>query len=365
MFFHLCLQFSFFSECKKQKQIIKACCLTPAPGKATGFFLFFLSAASSLRHKTLPHITIIIRVMKMNEVIYADVLVALNIYVTFALLSLTGIICRKKRTALRIIIASVISGLYSLIILLPVSAHTLTSITRIPFALVVVLTGFGFASKREFLRLSLCFFAVSFAFAGLMFFLWHFFSPKGMYYSNGIVYFDIDTLTLVLLTALCYCVLSFCNRYIRSRAPYNTIYDCDIYVAGESFCCHSFLDTGNSLKDPFTGNDVLIVTREKVSSILPQSDDELTGKAGISFRFIPCQAVTGEKMLLSFKSDRVHMKSLKADFVLENITVAVTDGKIKGGAFDAILPAAALEHTKEKEKVGASYEQNKRIAFKD
>lgn len=310
-------------------------------------------------------ITIIIKVMKMDEVIYADVLVALNIYVTFALLSLTGIICRKKRSASRIIAASVISGFYSLIILLPDSGQTVTAITRIPFALIVVIIGFSLTSKRDFLRLSLSFFAVSFAFAGLMFFLWHFFSPKGMYYSNGIVYFDIDTLTLVLLTALCYSVLSLCNRYIRSRAPDNTIYDCDIYAAGEKISCHCFLDTGNSLKDPFTGSDVIVVTKERVRGLLPEIEESLTGKNGLSFRLIPCKSVTGEKMLLSFRSDKIHIKSLKTDFYVENITVAVTDGKIKGGAFDAILPPALFEMTEEREREIFSDEDNKRITVKD
>ena len=301
----------------------------------------------------------------MNEVIYADVLVALNIYVTFALLSLTGLICRKKRRASRIIAASVVSGFYSLIVLLPDSAQILTAITRIPFALIVVLVGFSLTSKKDFLRLSLCFFAVSFAFAGLMFFLWHFFSPAGMYYSNGIVYFDIDTLTLVLLTALCYSVLSFCNRYIRSRVPTNTIYDCCIYVADEKFRCHCFLDTGNSLKDPFTGCDVIVVTKERLSSLLPEREGELIGKNRVSFRLIPCKSVTGEKMLLGFKCDKIHIKSLNTDFEVENITVAVTDEKIKGGAFDAILPPAIFEMAKEREREFFSDEENKRITVKD
>lgn len=288
----------------------------------------------------------------MSEVIYADVLVVLNIYVTYALLSLTGIICRKKRSPLRLLLSSAVSGLYSLVILVPYLNEVLLSVSRIPFALLLVYIAFSFSEKRVFLRLSFCFFAVSFAFAGLMLCLWLFFSPQGMYYNNGIVYFNIDTVTLVLLTVVCYLLLSLSHRFIKSKVPQNTIYDCEIYYGEKVACCHCFLDTGNSLTDPYTGNPVVIINKDKIAD-LPEGN-ELNNNLNIGFRLIPCSTVSGKKLLLSFKSEKIRVKGLSADFSREDVTIAVTDEKIRGGSFDGILPTALFDN--QTDEKGADFE---------
>ncbi len=286
----------------------------------------------------------------MTEVIYADVLFVLNVYVTYALLSLTGIICRKKRNPLKLLLSSFLAGMYSLIILIPGLNEALTALTRIPVALFFCLLAFGFSSKKTCLRLWLTFLAISFAFAGIMLFLWFFFSPQGMYYNNGIVYFNIDTSTLVILTVICYLLLSLCQRYIKSRVPSDTVYDCEVFLRDTSVWCHCFLDTGNSLTDPYTGFPVVIITKEISQKILPEiAFDEL--KAGdVPFRLIPCSGISGSKLLQSFRCDKIRIKGLQRDFSIKDVIIAITDERIHGGSFDGILPPQIFEyHTHKKE----------------
>ncbi len=287
----------------------------------------------------------------MSEVIYADVLVVLNIYVTYALLSLTGIVCRQKRRPLRLLLSSAVSGIYSLVILVPDLNEILLSVSRIPLALLVVYIAFSFSGKRAFLRLSFCFFAVSFAFAGVMLCLWLFFAPQGMYYNNGIVYFDIDTVTLVLLTVVCYILLNICHRFIKNKAPENTIYDCEIHYGENVALCHCFLDTGNSLTDPYTGNPVVIINKDKFTDLSYESAFQY---GGVSFRLIPCTTVSGKKLLLSFKCKKIRVKGLSADFSREDVTIAVTEEKIRGGSFDGILPTTLFDN--QTDEKGADFE---------
>lgn len=296
----------------------------------------------------------------MSEVIYADVLVVLNIYVTYALLSLTGIICRKKRSPVRLLLSSAAAGAYSLVILVPDINGILLAMSRIPFALLLVYLAFSFPGKRVFLRLSFCFFAVSFAFAGVMLCLWLFFSPQGMYYNNGIVYFNIDTVTLVLLTVVCYAVLNLSHRFIKSKVPTNTIYDCEIYYGEKVTLCHCFLDTGNSLIDPYTGNPVVIINKEKIENLL---DEDRLQSGGIGYRLIPCSTVSGKKLLLSFRCKKIRVKGLSVDFSREDVTIAVTDEKIRGGSFDGILPLTLFDN--QTDEKGADFEnETQRITVK-
>ncbi len=274
----------------------------------------------------------------MTEVIYADVLVVLNLYVTYALLSLTGIISRKKRNTLRIFLSSLMAGFYSLSILLPGIAEILTAVTGIPFGIFLCFTAYGFINKKAFLKLCLSFFALSFVFAGIMLFLWLFFAPKGMYFSNGIVYFDISTSNLVVLTIICYVFISLCNRYLRSRTPSDTVYDCEIIKGDKSYKCHCFLDTGNSLRDPFTGKPVIIVNGEKFECTVPLTAYDLAKTDNGSFRLIPCSGVAGKNLLVSFSADLIRVRGLKKNFSCSDVTVAITQEKIFGGRYDGILP---------------------------
>ena len=274
----------------------------------------------------------------MTEVIYADVLVVLNLYVTYALLSLTGIICRKKRNTLRIFLSSLMAGFYSLSILLPGIAETLTAVMGIPFGVFLCFTAYGFINKKAFLKLCLSFFAISFVFAGIMLFLWLFFAPKGMYFSNGIVYFNISTSNLVVLTIICYVFISLCNRYLKSRTPSDTVYDCVIIKGGKSYSCHCFLDTGNSLRDPFTGKPVVIVNGEKFEGTVPLTAYDLAKTDNGSFRLIPCSGVAGKNLLVSFSADLIRVKGINKDFSYSDVTGAITNEKIFGGRYDGILP---------------------------
>ena len=301
------------------------------------------------RHKTPESEAIIITVMQM-QVIYADVLVLINIYITYALLLLTSVFSRVSTGRGRMLVASVLSGLYSLIITVPDISDGIIGTTKLLFSLLLLRTAFGKLSRKQNVRLCLIFFGVNFAFAGIMLALWLFLSPAGMYYNSTIVYFDIDTVTLLILTVVCYAVLSLIHRIVSSRTPSDTVYECRIYAAGKSFLCRCFLDTGNSLKDCYTGSSVVIVSRSIFKEVIGENPFE----SEIKIRLLPHSTVSQSGVLYAFTSDKIEIRGLTKSGTAENITVALTEEKIRGGHFDGILPWDIFESTTdEREKTYA------------
>lgn len=272
------------------------------------------------------------------RVIYADILFVLNVYITYGLLLLTGLISKTELKRLRLLLSSLLSGLYSLIILVPDISENLVAMSRFPACFLLVLVGYKVINKRHFLRLTVCFFAVNFAFAGLMFALWYFFSPQNMYYNNGIVYFDINAVTLVVLTAVCWVLLKIICKIVNFKAPHNTVYDLHIYYKDEEFLCKSLLDTGNSLTDPFTAYPVIVVYRGVFGSTF---DGRLTDEKYLSenkLRLLVCSTVGGDGLLPCFRPENVKISSLDGSFETDRAVVALTEKKLKNGDFDAILP---------------------------
>ncbi len=279
------------------------------------------------------------------QVIYADILFVLNVYITYALLLLTSLLTRTRGKRLRLLLASLLSGGYSLVLLFPEIGDTVIAFSRVPALFIILLIAFKPVNRRHFLNLSVGFLGVNFAFFGLMFLLWFFFSPEGMYFNSGIVYFNIDALSLIILTAVCFFVLKFFEKLLRLKAPANTIFDLSVLAFGKEYKCRAFLDTGNSLVDGFTSFPVIVMNSE----VIPVPSEEF------NFRYIVCRGIGGESLLRAFRPTAVEVRSLKSFFKTDEVLIAVTNEKIKGGSFGAILPTGVFYY---RENIkGESYAQ--------
>lgn len=292
------------------------------------------SFAVFLRHKTFEKSFIIKRVMEMPGVIYADVLVIINLYVTYFLLLSSALLSKQQVSRLRLLFSSFFGGFYSLSILIPSEYKLVCVLVKIGAAILPVVITFGIKNPAAYLRAQMSFLLCNFLFAGLMFGLWYFISPSGMYFDGSVVYFDIDLLTLVVFTVLCYGFLRLFDLFFKSRAPVNTVFLCEVLYCGKSFRLKAFLDTGNRLCDPFSGKPVIIVQE----SVFAKADCEKR------LRFIPCSTVSGEGLLPAFKAERVKIKGAQGELTTEEIMIALTKEKLLGGEYDAILPAGLFDN---------------------
>lgn len=297
----------------------------------------------------------------MTGVIYADVLFVINVYITYALLMLTCVFLGLSQMRLRILLASVIGGLSSFIIFFSDIPEIFSIIIRLALCLCFCLIAFSFRGIRQLVRQCAVFLGVNFLFAGLMFAIWYFVSPTAVYYNTGVVYFDIDTLSLIVITAVCYFVIKIFGIFSRLRAPKNRLYDVCLHINDDVFCLKGFLDTGNNLKDPFTSSDVIVVSRDALEKYFPlnKSISEIIGESPLRIRYLPCNTVSGSRLLPIFRADKVRIKGISADFSVKGVMIAVSDEKIKNGEFQALLPESIFQNNYSDK--GEDYEENKRF----
>ena len=71
-------------------------------------------------------------------------------------------------------------------------------------------------------------------FAGVMFALWMFMAPSSFYIANGIVYFDISAVTLVVFSLTAYLLLSLFHRIFRVHPISNRIYEVRVEIDGKA-----------------------------------------------------------------------------------------------------------------------------------
>jgi stage II sporulation protein GA (sporulation sigma-E factor processing peptidase) len=284
----------------------------------------------------------------LKTVIYADVLVIINLIVNYLLLRASSFISGHNIKIRRILISSAIGGLFSLIIFaenLSVATHILL---KILFFVIMVLTAFGTKNIKSFLKCCASFALVNFGFAGIMFALCTSVIPNASIYKNGIVYFDISLLTLTVSITVCYTAINLISKFTKSRIPQKCIYDIKIFYKNETAECKALFDSGNTLCESFSGKPVIIAESELIKSLCKEND--ITSMK--NFRLIPFSTIKNAGALPAFLADKIEI-NIKGKWIeSKEIYIAVTNKKIVSGEYSALFGIPFFETVESEIKGG-------------
>jgi len=291
----------------------------------------------------------------MKQSVYIDILIALNIFVNYFLLLETAFISHENPKRLRILLASALGGVYSLIIILPAMNALLSMFLKLVFSTTIILAAFKIKNLRHFLRMFATFFAVNFIFAGLMFAVWVALKPNSMQFNNGAVYFDINILTLTVMTVFCYIVVTLISKLARRNSSHDKIIDLTIIIENKTVSGKALIDTGNSLRETFSGTPVVVAEYSFLKDILPDElgeymndstcletdkiSDEYKGK----IRLIPFSSIGGEGLLKAFRPDSITLYDGKKYITINSVYVAVKNIALSNGEYIAIINPSMLD----------------------
>ena len=269
-------------------------------------------------------------------VVYADILIVLNLIVDYFLLSLAGGLLRRKNRLLRMIFSALIGGVFSLYIFLPQSNPIIEFALRLTVCSVMTLTAFGFINLKEYLKVSGVFFGVTCLYAGIMTALWKILKPHGMVINNSVVYFDISAVTLIVCTVIFYFGFMLLSRLFTSNST--TAQNCTVVLSadGREVRFNAILDTGNSVSDVFGNSEIIIADKSVAISLFDNIDININTALNSRYRIIPLSTVSGVDMLDGFRCDSMTATLNKETVRLKNPVLAVSKTAFDSG-YSAIL----------------------------
>jgi len=272
----------------------------------------------------------------LRQTIYIDVLMAVNFIINYFLLLACAHYLSEPVRRGRLAAASGLGAVFSLAILLPEIPAAPSMAVKLLMSACIVLCAFRYGGIKHFLRCTATFYLVSFAFAGLMIALWYFFAPQGLVIRNSVVYFNLSPVLLIALAAACYGIIRLVNRLAGRAAPKGIF--CRVSAARGGVRCEftARVDTGNSLREPFSGDPVVVANRAAVERIVPPEGD-------LNLRLIPFQAVSGSGVLKGFRPDRLAIRWKNESIQAERVYIAVSEKKLAG--CDALLNPDLLQNT--------------------
>lgn len=275
----------------------------------------------------------------MKTVIYADVLVIINLAVNYLLLRASAAMTGYTFRTWRILISSLIGGVFSLLIFVEDLSPSINTLIKIFLFVIMVTTAFSTKNIRSFLKCSASFALVNFGFAGIMLALSTAILPNSAAYINGFVYFDISLLTLTVSTVVCYVIIKIISKFTKSKIPQKSIYEIRIYYDNKVAEGKALFDSGNTLCDCFSGRPVIIAEKNFVNNLL--CNDDITSMK--SFRLIPFSTINNAGALPSFMADKTEIFINGKWIECTNIYVSITDKKIVSGSYSALFGVPYLE----------------------
>ena len=235
-------------------------------------------------------------------IIYADILIILNLLVDYFLLLITAKLLEIKCITLRLFLSSVVGGFSSLYIFLP-RINTITDfLYKLFVCAFLAFISHSFKNLKQYLKFTILLFTVTCVYAGFTAAVWHIFKPNGMLINNSVVYFDISPIALTLSTVIFYVTFIILNRIFKNSS--NTAQKCEITVFSgkKSLKLRAIVDSGNSVEDFFGKSEIIITDNSSFETLFGEMglDSEEYKKR---FRIVPCSTVTGEDILKGYRCD--------------------------------------------------------------
>lgn len=195
--------------------------------------------------------------------IYLDVLVVVNTYMTWILLSLTAVLSHTySKPSLRAW-ASLLGGLSSLLILIPQSVKVISFtvvLLKILSCVAVTTLAFWRVSLKKHLILAGGFLLANMLLSAFLEVFQRLLRIPQIVLSSGFIYLDISPLTLIASTAVIYLIILKMSKTCQKNLGETHAYRVSFKIGCKVYSLDGVADTGNTAVDLFSGLPVIICT---------------------------------------------------------------------------------------------------------
>ena len=247
-------------------------------------------------------------------VIYLDVLILINLYVTYFQILAVSVFTHRKTVWYRKLSAAGIGAVASLSIFIPQEMVLTLTLLKIFLCALIAFVAFGYTGFRAYAVSVLLLMLVSFVFSGLMLCVWLFAAPMKMLFINGTVYFGVDTMTIILSTCAAYGVVRIIRYILDKNGKTDGKYTVIIKNNGRECRLSALADSGNGMVDCFSGLPVIVCRRDMCADVSPPAIKMIENNSDISeigtqmikgVRIMPFSTVGKGGLICMFKAESV------------------------------------------------------------
>lgn len=293
-----------------------------------------------------------------NITIYLDLVFIENLCMNSIILFATGLVTKTKNKIIRILLSSTLGATYVIGKYLANNQMYSNIFVQVGLAFAMVYIAFSPRNIKWLFKYVIIFYLTSFVFGGCAFALLYYIKPQNILYNNGILKGTYPIKIAFLGAMVGLITLNVAFKLIKNRLSKNDMF-CNIKIGykDKEIIVRAIIDSGNLLKEPITGAEVVVVEKEKLKEIIEEEilnniEAIISGKQEIlndeyisRFRWIPFSSLGKQNgMLLGFKPDLFEVEFDGITTKSEKVVIGIYDKEIsKNRQYFAIVGLDLLE----------------------
>ena len=263
-------------------------------------------------------------------ILYADIMLAINFSMDFLALFISSLLLHLKLLRLRIVVASLIGSVYALVQVLMEFDAISTAISSIFVAMIMIIVAFRFKGVGQMCLNCIVYLFVNTTLGGIMSLLYSQLNKilSGFIesYSYENTYSIARVFVVISLTAIAAIIFS---KILCAKKDVSTV-EIKLKIKDVSYTLTGLCDSGNLLKEPFSGKSVILISEDSTPGKEIMSMSEMVKK------YIPYQDVNGSGILKG-----VVPRELSIGTKNVNAIVAIAQNDSFNG-YEALVPSGII-----------------------
>ena len=294
--------------------------------------------------------------------IYIDIVFIENLLINYIILFATGIILKIEAKHIRLILASLVGAIYTIIAY--VSALKIYSNIFLKFilSLMIIYIALNPKSIKKLFKYTLIFYLTSFVFGGAAFALIYIVKPQEILKNNGLV-LNSNSLKVIFISAIiAFVIIIIGFKIVKNKISSKDMFcDIKIKINQKEIETKAMIDTGNFLKEPITNTPVIVVEHTLLYECMPKEilnhiesilggdfseiPENIKEEYMSRLKVIPFSSLGKQNgMLLGIKAEEVMIKKEEENKIKENIIIGIYDKSLtKRGEYRALLGIELME----------------------
>lgn len=203
--------------------------------------------------------------------IYIDIIIVENLIMNYIIIYATCLILKCKMNFLKIFFASLIGAIYAVIQYVSKLSIYSNVIIKLFVSIIIVFIAFNPQDIRKMFKQLVLFYLTTFTFGGVATYLIYGLKPQNVIIKNGMFVgtyvLKVIFIGAILGTVILIIAFKFTKNKITKK---DMICKVKIKLNGEEVILDTMVDTGNMLREPITGNPVIVVERVALYNLIPK-----------------------------------------------------------------------------------------------
>lgn len=288
--------------------------------------------------------------------IYVDVVLIENLIMNYIILLATGLILKTKLKHLRLIIASLLGAVYSIVAYINFLEIYSNFFLKILLSVIIVYIAFNPQTMKKMWKSLLIFYLTSFVFGGAAFALIYIIRPQDILMKNGLFLGTYPLKTVILAAIVAFIVIITAFTIVKTKVTKKDMFcNIEIKLNGKILKTKALIDSGNMLKEPITNTPVVVIERSLLYEYLPKEilnhlDDiiggdlkkipeEIRNQYISRLKLIPFSSLGKQNgMLIGIKPEYLKIIKEEQEIKKENVILGIYNKSLtKKGEYRALM----------------------------